>query len=115
KVLAAVNAQNALLQHLTTIYLHPTIAQYAKKLASTFPKESGLSSVYFVNSGSDANDLAMLMCRAHTGNFDLIALRNGYHGGSAAPMGLTGHATWKFNVAGGFGVHHAVLPDRYRG
>jgi alanine-glyoxylate transaminase/(R)-3-amino-2-methylpropionate-pyruvate transaminase len=115
KVMAAVNAQNALLQHATTIYLHPTIAQYAKKLASTFPKESGLSSVYFVNSGSDANDLAMLMARQHTGNYDLIALRNGYHGGSAAPMGLTAHSTWKFNTPQGFGVHHALLPDRYRG
>jgi len=115
KVMAAVNAQNALLQHTTTIYLHPTIAQYAKKLASTFPKESNLSVVYFVNSGSDANDLAMLMARAHTGNYDFIALRNGYHGGSAAPMGLTAHSTWKFNTPQGFGVHHAVLPDRFRG
>lgn len=115
KVMAAVNAQNALLQHATTIYLHPTIAQYAKKLASTFPKESGLSSVYFVNSGSDANDLAMLMARLYTNNYDIIALRNGYHGGSAAPMGLTAHSTWKFNTPQGFGVHHALLPDRYRG
>jgi len=115
KVMTAVNTQNALLQHTTTIYLHPTVAQYAKKLASTFPKGSNLSSVYFVNSGSEANDLAMLMARAHTGNYDLIALRNAYHGGSAAPMGLTAHSTWKFNVPHGFGVHHAVLPDRYRG
>jgi alanine-glyoxylate transaminase/(R)-3-amino-2-methylpropionate-pyruvate transaminase len=115
KVIAAVNAQNALLQHVTTIYLHPTIAQYAKKLASTFPKESGLTSVYFVNAGSDANDLAMLMARLHTGNFDLIALRNGYHGGTAGPVGLTAHSTWKYNTPQGFGVHHAILPDRFRG
>ncbi len=115
KVMAAVNAQNALLQHTTTIYLHPTIAQYAKKLASTFPKESNLSVVYFVNSGSDANDLAILMARLHSGNYDMVALRNGYHGGSAAPMGLTAHSTWKFNTPQGFGVHHAILPDRYHG
>lgn len=115
KVIGAVNAQNALLQHTTTIYLHPTIAQYAKKLASTFPKESNLSAVYFVNSGSEANDLAVLMARAYTGNFDLIALRNAYHGGSAVPMGLTAHSNWKFNVAHGFGMQHALLPDRYRG
>lgn len=115
KVIAAVNNQNSLLQHTTPIYLHPTIAQYAKLLASTFPKESNLSSVYFVNSGSEANDLAMLMARAATGNYDLIALRNAYHGGSAAPMALTAHSTWKFNVPHSFGVHHAVLPDRYHG
>ena len=115
KVMAAVHAQNALLQHATTIYLHPTIGQYAKKLAATFPKESNLTSVYFVNSGSDANDLAMLMARAHSGNHDIIALRNAYHGGSASPMGLTSHSTWKYNVPHGFGIHHAMLPDRYRG
>ncbi len=115
KVMAAVNAQNALLQHTTTIYLHPTIAQYAKRLASTFPKESGLSSVYFVNSGSDANDLAILMARAFTGNHDVIALRNAYHGGTATPMALTAHHTWKYNVAHNMGVQHALLPDRFRG
>ncbi len=114
-VIAAVNAQNALLQHATTIYLHPNVAQYAKLLASTFPKESNLSVVYFVNSGSEANDLALLMARLHTGNYDMIALRNGYHGGSAAPMGLTSHSNWKFNTPQGFGVHHALLPDRFRG
>lgn len=115
RVIAAVNAQNALLQHTTVIYLHPTIAQYAARLASTFPADSNLSVVYFVNSGSDANDLAMLLARAHTGNYDMIALRNAYHGGTAAPVGLTAHSTWKFNVPHGFGVHHALLPDRYHG
>ncbi|MFO0873917.1 MAG: aspartate aminotransferase family protein [Phycisphaerales bacterium] len=115
KVIAAVHAQNELLQHTTTIYLNPNVALFAKKLASTFPRGSGLDVCYFVNSGSEANDLAILMARAFTGNYDVIALRNGYHGGSQTPMALTAHSTWKFNVAHGFGVHHSVLPDRYRG
>lgn len=55
--------------------------------------------VYFVNSGSEANDMAMLMARLYTGNFDIIALRNAYHGMSPATMGLTAHNTWKYNVA----------------
>ncbi len=70
---------------------------------------------YFVNSGSEANDLALLMARAYTGNYDVIALRNAYHGGNAAGMGLTAHSTWKFNVPHSFGVHHAITPDPYRG
>jgi len=70
---------------------------------------------YFVNSGSEANDLAMLMARAYTGNYDMIALRNAYHGGNASGMGLTAHATWKFNVPHSFGVHHSITPDPYRG
>jgi alanine-glyoxylate transaminase/(R)-3-amino-2-methylpropionate-pyruvate transaminase len=115
RVMEAVREQNERLQHTTTIYLHPNIGLFAKKLAGTFPKGSGLSVVYFVNSGSEANDLAVLMARAFTGNFDVIALRNAYHGGTQGAVGLTAHSTWKHNVPHGFGVHHAVLPDRFRG
>jgi 4-aminobutyrate aminotransferase-like enzyme len=115
KVVEAVREQNERLQHTTTIYLHPNIALYAKRLAETFPAGSGLDVTYFVNSGSEANDLAVMMARAFTGNFDIIALRNAYHGGSPAAMALTAHATWKFNVPHSFGVHHAALPDCFHG
>ena len=108
-VVEAARKQNELLQHSTTIYLHPNIAQYAEKLASKMPGE--LKVCYFVNSGSEANDLALLMARAYTGNYDMIALRNAYHGGNASGMGLTAHHTWKFNVPHSFGVHHAITPD----
>src|SRR3989454_1697280 len=112
-VVEAARRQNELLQHSTTIYLHPNIAEYAQKLASKMPGE--LKVCYFVNSGSEANDLALLMARAYTGNYDVIALRNSYHGGNVSGMGLTAHSTWKFNVPHSFGVHHAVVPDTYRG
>ncbi|MGH8163732.1 MAG: aspartate aminotransferase family protein, partial [Rhodanobacteraceae bacterium] len=112
-VVAAAEKQNALLQHSTTIYLHPNIAEYAEALAAKMPGE--LKVCYFVNSGSEANDLALLMARAYTGNYDVIALRNAYHGGNASGMGLTAHGTWKFNVPHSFGVHHAIAPDPYRG
>jgi alanine-glyoxylate transaminase/(R)-3-amino-2-methylpropionate-pyruvate transaminase len=105
--------QNETLQHSTTIYLHPNIAEYAQALAAKMPGD--LKVCYFVNSGSEANDLALLMARAYTGNYDVIALRNAYHGGNAATMGLTAHRTWKFNVPHSFGVHHAITPDPYRG
>jgi alanine-glyoxylate transaminase / (R)-3-amino-2-methylpropionate-pyruvate transaminase len=112
-VVEAARRQNELLQHATTIYLHPNIAEYAQKLAAKMPDE--LSVCYFVNSGSEANDLALLMARAYTGNYDVIALRNSYHGGNASGMGLTAHRTWKFNIPHSFGVHHAIAPDPYRG
>src|SRR5947207_1488449 len=113
EVIDAANRQNEILQHSTTIYLHPNIARYAEKLASKMPGD--LKVCYFVNSGSEANDLALLMARAYTGNYDIIALRNAYHGGGAATMGLTAHRTWKFNVPHSFGVHHAIVADPYRG
>jgi alanine-glyoxylate transaminase / (R)-3-amino-2-methylpropionate-pyruvate transaminase len=113
KIVAAVNRQNEIIQHTTTIYLNPCIAEYARDLAARMPGD--LKVCYFTNSGSEANDLAILMARAYTGNFDVLALRNGYHGGSMQTMGLTSHHTWKFNVPHSFGVHHALFPDRLRG
>src|SRR6266851_2964783 len=105
-VVEAARKQNEILQHSTTIYLHPNIAEYARKLASKMPGD--LKVCYFVNSGSEANDLALLMARAYTGNYDMIALRNSYHGGGTLAMGLTANRAWKFKVPHGFGVHHAM-------
>ncbi len=56
KVVQAVQKQVGKLQHTTTIYLHPTIGQFAKKLTEHMPPKSGLSSWYFTNSGSEANE-----------------------------------------------------------
>jgi alanine-glyoxylate transaminase / (R)-3-amino-2-methylpropionate-pyruvate transaminase len=112
-VIAAGNKQSEVYQHSTTIYLHPNVGAYAEKLASKMPGD--LKICYFVNSGSEANDLALLMARAYTGNYDVIALRNAYHGGNASGMAITAHSTWKYNVPHSFGVHHAVAPYPYRG
>jgi alanine-glyoxylate transaminase/(R)-3-amino-2-methylpropionate-pyruvate transaminase len=111
-VVARVREQVETLQHATTIYLHPNMPALAEKLASKMPK--GLDVTYFVNSGSEANELAVTMARLYTGSTDVIALRNGYHGGSPSAMGLTSHHTWKFPVLQGTNVHHALSPDPYR-
>lgn len=68
-----------------------------------------LQCVYFVNSGSEANDLAMLMARIHTKNFDIISFRNAYHGGSSSAMAITAHSTWKFEIPVMHGVHHVCI------
>jgi alanine-glyoxylate transaminase/(R)-3-amino-2-methylpropionate-pyruvate transaminase len=57
----------------------------------------------------------LLMARVATGNYDVIALRNGYHGGSASTMGMTAQSTWKYNIPLSFGVHHTLAPYPYRG
>jgi alanine-glyoxylate transaminase/(R)-3-amino-2-methylpropionate-pyruvate transaminase len=51
--------------------------------------------VYFVNSGSEANDLAMMLARMATGAYDFVALRNAYHGMNLGTMGTCGIHTWK--------------------
>lgn len=112
RVTAAIQEQAETLQHATTIYLHPNYVQLAKKLAAKMP--AGLDVTYFTNSGSEANDLAVSMARLFTGNNDVIALRNAYHGGSPSAMGLTSHHTWKYPVPQNIGIHHVVNPDPYR-
>jgi alanine-glyoxylate transaminase/(R)-3-amino-2-methylpropionate-pyruvate transaminase len=112
KVLAAVREQLEALQHTSTIYLHPNLPRLAEQLASKMP--AGLDVTYFVSSGSEANDLAITMARLYTGHSDVIALRNGYHGGSPSAMGATSLHTWKFPVLQGTNVHHAIAPDPYR-
>jgi alanine-glyoxylate transaminase / (R)-3-amino-2-methylpropionate-pyruvate transaminase len=112
KFVARIKAQLEAIQHTTTIYLHPNFPLLAKRLAGKMPP--GLDVTYFVNSGSEANDLAVLMARAYTGNTDVIGVRNGYHGGSTSTMALTSHHTWKFPQQLNLGVHHAVNPDPYR-
>jgi alanine-glyoxylate transaminase / (R)-3-amino-2-methylpropionate-pyruvate transaminase len=112
-VTAAAAKQMETIQHSTTIYLQPRIAEFAEKLASKMPGD--LKVCYFVNSGSEANDLALLMARLYTGNYDVVSLRNAYHGGNSSGMGLTAHSTWKFNTPHSFGVHHAMAPYPYRG
>jgi alanine-glyoxylate transaminase/(R)-3-amino-2-methylpropionate-pyruvate transaminase len=113
-VVEKVREQVGTLQHTTTIYLHPTAALFAKKLAEHMPDGSGLSVSYFTNSGSEANEIAILSAREFTGNADVLALRNGYHGGTQAAMGLTAHGNWKFKSSPVVNVKHATPGYCYR-
>ncbi len=112
KITERVKAQIDRLQHASTIYAHPNFAELGRKLAARMPE--GLEVTYFTSSGSEANELAIAMARLYTGNEDIVALRNAYHGGTATPMSLTSHSTWKFPLPGVGKVHHAACPDPYR-
>lgn len=94
--------------------MHPKIHEYAERLVAKFP--GNLKSVCFVNSGSEANDLAMLLARLHTGNQDILTFRNAYHGMSPYTMGLTAHSTWRYPLPGvNSGIVHVMNPDPYQG
>ncbi|KAG7241104.1 hypothetical protein INR49_025847, partial [Caranx melampygus] len=113
KVTAAAEQQLKRLWHTTNIYVYPPLHEYCEKLASYFPDP--LKVVYLTNSGSEANDLAMLMARLHTGNFDIITFRGSYHGGSPQTMGLTSNAAYKYPIANGLGCTNTMCPDVFRG
>jgi alanine-glyoxylate transaminase/(R)-3-amino-2-methylpropionate-pyruvate transaminase len=101
------------LQHTTTIYLHPVIAEYARVLAEKMPSPH-LKQTFFTNSGSEANDLALLAAVLSTGHADVLALRNAYHGASRIPMSLCGHSTWRYSVSTLPNVNHVIPGYCYR-
>jgi alanine-glyoxylate transaminase / (R)-3-amino-2-methylpropionate-pyruvate transaminase len=114
KVVEKVREQVGRLQHTTTIYLHPTVALLGKKLAEHLPAASSLAVSYFTNSGSEANEVAILSAREYTGNCEVISLRNGYHGGTQGAMALTAVGTWKFKNNPSLNVKYATPGYCYR-
>jgi murein DD-endopeptidase MepM/ murein hydrolase activator NlpD len=97
-----------------TRYLHDKLAAYAEKLLATLPPE--LDVCYFVNSASEANELALRLARAHTGARDMIVLDAAYHGNTTSLIDIS---PYKHAGTGGTGapdwVHVAPLADDYRG
>jgi murein DD-endopeptidase MepM/ murein hydrolase activator NlpD len=97
-----------------TRYLHEAVLDYADRLTATLPEP--LRVCYFVNSGSEANELAIRLARAHSGERDMIVLESGYHGNTTT---LVDVSHYKFAGRGGAGapdwVHVVPMPDTYRG
>ncbi|KAG8454080.1 hypothetical protein GDO86_000643 [Hymenochirus boettgeri] len=95
-------------------FLHDNLVRYAERLALCLPEK--LSVCYFVNSGSEANDLALRLARQYTGHHDVITLDNAYHGHLTSLIDIS---PYKFLQLGKEGkkeyVHVAPSPDIYRG
>ncbi|XP_969816.2 alanine--glyoxylate aminotransferase 2, mitochondrial [Tribolium castaneum] len=113
KITEALHKQIQKLTHVSNVYFHPKIHEYAVRLTEKFP--GNLKVVYFVNSGSEANDLAVLMARSYTKNFDIVTLKNAYHGMTYQTMGLTSNTGYKYKVPQAPGIHNIMNPDVYRG
>ncbi|XP_012928969.1 alanine--glyoxylate aminotransferase 2, mitochondrial isoform X2 [Heterocephalus glaber] len=71
--------------------------------------------IFLVNSGSEANDLAMVMARAHSKNTDIISFRGAYHGCSPYTLGLTNISTFRMEFPSGMGCQSTMCPDVFRG
>uniref|UniRef100_A0A1I7ZJV1 Alanine--glyoxylate aminotransferase 2, mitochondrial n=1 Tax=Steinernema glaseri TaxID=37863 RepID=A0A1I7ZJV1_9BILA len=113
KVNEALKNQMDKLWHTTSIYYTSPMFEYAKKLTATLPEH--LKVCFFTNSGSEANDLALALARVHTGRFDCLTMRNGYHGMTQTVLGATNLGTWKQPMPSGFGMLKAMCPDPYNG
>ncbi|MBZ5526287.1 MAG: aminotransferase class III-fold pyridoxal phosphate-dependent enzyme [Acidobacteriia bacterium] len=113
RVVRAAQEQLALL-NTNTRYLHDNVVRYARRLTERMP--APLRVCYFLNSGSEANELAIRMARAHTRREDVIVLEHAYHGHTNTLIDVS---PYKFDGPGGGGkkpwVHVAPLADDYRG
>ena len=113
RVVAAAAAQARVL-NTNTRYLHDGLVEYTRRLAASLP--APLEVCYLVNSGSEANDLALRLARAHTGHRDAVVVDGAYHGTTISVVELS---SYKFNGPGGSGlaphVHLVPTPDVYRG
>jgi 4-aminobutyrate aminotransferase-like enzyme len=113
RVVRAIQEQVALL-NTNTRYLHDNILKYAERLTALLPDP--LHVCYFVNSGTEANELALRLARTHTGREDIIVLEHAYHGHTSTLIDIS---PYKFDGPGGHGrkpwVHVAPIADDYRG
>ncbi|MCD4720716.1 MAG: aminotransferase class III-fold pyridoxal phosphate-dependent enzyme [Desulfobacula sp.] len=114
KVVQAGQKQMARL-NTNTRYLYDGLTQYAQKLCDTLPRE--LDTCFFVNSGSEANELALRIARVYTHQKDMLVVENAFHGHTSSMIDIS---PYKFMGQGGKGepepwVHVVPVPDGYRG
>jgi len=110
-VTQAIVDQAQTLVHSSTLYPTAPIVELAEKIASIAPGD--LSKTFFTNSGTEADEAALMLARAATGNQAIIALRHSYSGRSMLAVTMTAHAPWRSTdyIAG---IKHALAPYCYR-
>lgn len=112
KVTSKIKAQVDRLQHISTLYPTEPMVALAEKIAQVAPGK--LQKSFFSNSGTEANEAALLLARMATGSFDVIGLRHGYSGASALARSVTGQSPWRAGGVVSVGVAHAINPYCYR-
>ena len=112
--LVAIAADQLARMNSNTRYLHPAQVEFAETLLAHMPPH--LTHVFFVNSGSEGNELALRLARTHTGGKDMVTPDHGYHGNTTGAYDLS---AYKFNKPNGGGcpewVQLVPVADTYRG
>lgn len=105
-------AQLQTLQHTSTIYVNESMVELAEKVAELTPGR--LQKCFFTNSGTEANETAVLAARMYTGNPVIITLRHAYSGRSLLAMSLTAHGNWRLGGVVDPYVKHVRNPYTFR-
>jgi len=112
KVVERARDQVGKMIHSSTLYPNENHVRLAEKMAEIAPGD--LQTSYFHNSGSEANEAAVLLAQEYTGNREIIALRHGYSGKTQLAMSLTGQSTWRIGPTFSPDVKHAHNAYCYR-
>ena len=99
-------------QHTSTLYINDVMVRAAQKIASLTPGR--LRKCLFTNSGSEANETAIMAARMYTGNSDVFTLRHAYAGRTMTTMSLTGHGAWRLGGVFDSHIRHVRNPYTYR-
>lgn len=112
EVTARTSEQLYKVQHTSTLYVNEVMVELAEKLAAITPGH--LQKSFFSNSGSEANEMAILAARMYTGNQDVLALRHAYSGRTMLTMSLAGQGTWRMGNVFDGAIKHVRNPYTYR-
>jgi 4-aminobutyrate aminotransferase len=112
EVTEKVHRQIDTLQHVSTLFANEPQAALAKKIAGLTPQRK-LTKSFFTNSGTEANETAIVAARCYTGHNEIVALRHSYHGRSSMAMSLSGQSAWKMGPPQP-GIVHAINAYCYR-
>ncbi|MDE0031973.1 MAG: aspartate aminotransferase family protein [Deltaproteobacteria bacterium] len=109
KVVAAIEEQVRKVQHTSALYPTEPHVRLAEKLAAITP--GALKQSFFTNSGTEANETAVLVAQLYTRAQDIVALRHSYSGRTQLAMSLTGNYAWRLTPTSSPNVHH--IPNAY--
>ena len=111
-VVEAIQEQAATLSHISTLYITEPQLRVAERLAEMAPGK--IKRAFFTNSGTEADETAIMLAKMHTGNSEVVVLRHSYSGRSATAISMAGQKMWKPLPSTMAGVHHALSPYCYR-
>lgn len=112
KVNEAIIEQVKTIQHTSTLYCNSPQSDLAEKLFQISPGR--LKKSFFTNSGTEADDTAIMAAKLATGRHEIVVLRHSYSGRSATSLSAVGHSTWRPLPAQVAGIVHARAPYCYR-
>lgn len=113
EVTEALREQAGRMLHTSTLYMIRPMIELAEEIA----RLSGIpdARVFFTNSGTEANDTALLLATSRRRSNQILALRNSYHGRSFSAIAVTGNRSWSASSLSPFAVSYVQGAQRFRG